>query len=71
MITDYEAYQAKVAARMQRERELLDGKLPCPLCGSHSITVVDWMDDSGEYDAIECQDCKCAAPADVWNRRAK
>lgn len=32
---------------------------------------MDRCDDDGEYDAIECCECKGSAPADVWNKRGK
>jgi len=42
----------------------------CPFCGARELRIAWWSDDDGEYDAIECLDCKAAAPASVWNRRA-
>ena len=48
--------------------DLRDAK-PCPFCGASNLSVVLWCDDDGEFDAIECDECKGAAPADVWNKR--
>jgi len=42
---------------------------PCPFCGSAELRITDWWDDDGEYDAVECCQCKGCAPADVWDRR--
>ncbi len=47
----------------------LDNQRQCPFCGSQNLCIVDWADDDGEYDAIECCQCKGCAPATVWNRR--
>lgn len=43
---------------------------PCPFCGSSNLGVTEWVDEDGEYPAIECCCCKAAAPADVWSKRA-
>jgi len=48
----------------------LSNARPCPFCGGQSLQVTPWWDDSGEYDAIECQGCLGSAPAVTWNRRA-
>ena len=50
------------------DTEMIELK-PCPFCGSRDIRTTDWWDDDGEYDALECANCKGAAPADVWNKR--
>jgi len=41
----------------------------CPFCGCYDLRVVDWADDDGEYQAIECCQCKGCAPAEAWNKR--
>lgn len=48
----------------------LENALPCPFCGGKELNIVLWCDDDGEYDAIECDGCKGAAPADAWNQRS-
>lgn len=54
----------------QDKREVLEGMKACPFCGSTNLGITDWIDDDGEYDAIECQDCLGAAPAKQWNKRS-
>jgi len=44
--------------------------LPCPFCGGSDLQRSIWVDESGEYDAIECAFCLGAAPARIWNARA-
>lgn len=39
---------------------------PCPVCRSTDLSVVEWADDAGDYDAIECNSCLCCAPAPIW-----
>jgi len=46
-------------------------KSACPFCGSTKLRVVPWSDDTGEYDAIECNECLAAAPCNTWNKRAE
>ena len=43
---------------------------PCPFCGGRNLRTEQWMDDDGDYDAIECLGCNGAAPADKWVARA-
>jgi len=42
----------------------------CPFCGSRELRITDWFDEDGKYDAIECGQCKAAAPANIWPQRA-
>jgi hypothetical protein len=42
---------------------------PCPFCGHTETRTTEWMDEDGEFDAIECAKCKGAAPATIWNSR--
>lgn len=44
--------------------------LPCPFCGSDELSIVLWADDDGEFDALECDHCKAAAPLPTWDQRA-
>jgi transcription elongation factor Elf1 len=43
--------------------------LPCPFCGSKKLDTTEWFDEDGEFEAIECLNCKGAAPARIWNLR--
>lgn len=47
-----------------------DARQPCPFCGSENLSVMFWSDDAGEFEAIECNDCLGAAPADKWDQRS-
>jgi len=47
-----------------------DKTLPCPFCGGTELRTVDWADETGEYDAIECSNCLGTAPASQWNNRS-
>jgi hypothetical protein len=42
---------------------------PCPFCGHTETRTIEWWDEDGEFDAIECAKCKGAAPATIWNSR--
>lgn len=42
---------------------------PCPYCGGSDLILVPWSDEHGDYDAIECNYCLGAAPANQWNTR--
>lgn len=46
------------------------GDLPCPFCGSKTLTKALWYINDEEAKAIECGDCYAGAPVDTWNRRA-
>jgi len=54
----------------KEEREALNGKKACPFCGSNNLSITPWFDDSGEYDAIECQNCLGSAPYHRWDDRS-
>lgn len=49
--------------------DLVNAK-PCPYCGSTDLRIVPWSDDTGDYDAIECNACLGCAPANKWNNRS-
>jgi transcription elongation factor Elf1 len=64
----------KVIAHQRQERSrkaVLDKARPCPFCGNQRLTITDWWDDDGEYDAVSCLLCKAEAPASTWNMRAE
>ena len=61
---DLEQLVLEIKTWVQREAELLKGKRPCPFCGSVRLSVTGLWDGDGEYPAIECDECKGAAPAD-------
>jgi len=61
-MADYTQTQAHPAAD-------LVNALPCPFCGGENLSADVWCDDTGEYDAIECNTCLGAAPAHQWNNR--
>lgn len=43
---------------------------PCPFCGGTQLIAGHWyLDDEGEVDAVECDNCKAGAPATVWLQR--
>lgn len=43
--------------------------LPCPCCKGSNLTPNLWSLDTGEIDAIECDDCLCGAPLTAWQNR--
>lgn len=47
-----------------------ESKKSCPFCGSPDLRTVEWSDESGAYDATECNNCLGAAPSRVWNQRS-
>jgi len=53
------------------EQETLKQALetPCPFCGCTDLTKNLWSFNSGEVDAVECNQCCAGAPAHSWVRR--
>lgn len=65
-----ELEMARRRARADAEARILANVKPCPFCGSSVLSVTDWWDEEGSYNAIACRGCKAEAPAVSWNRRA-
>lgn len=41
---------------------------PCPLCQSTDLSKNTWHLETGEVDALECNQCYCGAPKKEWNK---
>lgn len=64
-IPDFLRDQDNLAAECKQSEVIL----PCPCCDSTNTTKNLWSLDSGEVDAIECNDCLCGAPLTSWQNR--